>query len=380
MSVAQRQSQGSRRRTLLSAPLVIAAAAAALAGGMFSPARVAAQTTTSCAPNNGMPWMNTSEDPATRATQLLSVMTQAEKDQLLVGTGDPTTSGAADMIAAQPSLCIPPLIFNDGGEGISDDQQLYTAYPASVSDAAMWDPSLDNTFGQSIGSEAFQKDVNVWLAPGMDIGRIPMDGRNYEYSGEDPYLAGTTAAAVSHGVQSQNVIATLKHYAANDQETNRQTVSAQVDERTLQEIDLPAYDIAVQGGNGAGPTGAGAVMCGYNRINTIYACENPDTLTNDLKNEFGFSGFVMSDWGGTHSTVNAANAGLDQEHPSSTHLGTALETAVTNGQVSQARFDNMAYRVLYSMFRIGLFDNPIPAPTAPVATNVDTSAAQAVSQ
>ena len=181
--------------------------------------------------------------------------------------------------------------------------------------------------------------MNVLLGPGVDIARNPLNGRNFEYAGEDPYLAGQAAAGVVQGIQSQHVIATVKHYALNDQETNRTTDSSDADERTMQEIDLPAFDAAVK-------AGVGSVMCSYNRINSVYACENPYLLHSVLDDQFAFSGFVMSDWGANHSTVASANAGLDMEMPggvgtSPEYCGPALQTAVQSGQVSMAILNQM---------------------------------------
>jgi beta-glucosidase len=320
------------------------------------------------------PWMDTSQSPDQRARELLSVMTTSQKDQLLVGTGDFYYYGAADEIPGIPALCIPNQVFNDEGQGLSDGQQNVTAFPSGMNDAATWDGNLAYTFGQTIGRQAWQKGINVWLAPGVDIGRVPMNGRTFEYYGEDPFLSGRTAASVIRGAQSEHVIATVKHYAANDQETNRMTVSADVDERTLEEISLPAYEAAVKQG------GVGAVMCAYNRVNSVYACENHDLLTKYLKRQFGFDGYVMSDWGATHSTAASANAGLDQEHnitPGS-FFGSALVSAVQSGQVPMSRFNDMAFRVLRSMFQVGLFDYPATPEPQGSAADVDTPQADAV--
>ena len=188
-------------------------------------------------------------------------------------------------------------MLNDAGQGVGDQELGTTAFPAPIAQSSSWDPALQFRFGQALGSEAWQKGINVQLAPGVEIDRVPLNGRNFEYMSEDPYLAGQGGAAEIQGIQTNPVIATVKHYVANSQETNRMTDSSNVDERTLQEIYLPAYEAAVRQGH------AGSVMCSYNRINDVYACENPTTLTTVLKKQFGFDGFVMSDWGGTHSTV-----------------------------------------------------------------------------
>ena len=167
------------------------------------------------------------------------------------------------------------------------------------------------------------------LAPGIETDRVPMDGRNWEYASEDPFLSGQTGAAEVKGIQSQHVIVTLKHYIANSQETDRMTDSADVDQRTLEEMYAPQYDVAIHQG------GAMGVMCSYNRINSVYACENPQTLKGMLDGQFGFTGMVVSDWGATHSTVASALNGLDIEMnvTPGTYFGPALETAVQDGQV-----------------------------------------------
>ena len=161
-------------------------------------------------------------------------------------------------------------------------------------------------FGVALGQEAAGKGIDVQLAPGIETDRVPMNGRNWEYASEDPYLSGQVGAAEVQGIQSRDVIAVVKHFIANSQETNRMTDSSDVSERTLEEIYAPQYETAVKQGS------AGAVMCSLNRINSVYACENPSTL-GILDDQFGFTGFVVSDWGGTHSTVASAKAGLDME-------------------------------------------------------------------
>ncbi len=320
------------------------------------------------------PWMDSAQPAAQRATALLGAMSLADKIQMVTGGGEFNPQGpnppAASYIAANPALCIPALVMNDATAGVGDEQQLTTAFPDSIALAAAWDPSLAERYGAVLGREAFAKGVNVLLGPGVDIARNPLNGRNFEYAGEDPYLAGQAAAGVVQGIQSQHVIATVKHYALNDQETNRMTDSSDADERTMQEIDLPAFDAAVK-------AGVGSVMCSYNRVNSVYACENPYLLHSVLDDQFAFSGFVMSDWGANHSTVASANAGLDMEMPggvgtSPEFWGPALQTAVQDGQVSTAVLNSMVHRILYTMFRLGLFDH-VPAEGAQAAATPATN-------
>ena len=314
------------------------------------------------------PWMNAGQSPAQRTSELLGAMSLSDKISMVTGEGEfnPTTANpeAAGNIAAAPALCIPALVLNDATAGVGDQQQLTTAFPDSIALAAAWDPQLAQQYGSVLGREAFAKGVNVLLGPGVDIERNPLGGRNFEYAGEDPYLAGQAGAGVIQGIQSQHVIATVKHYALNDQETGRMTDSSDASERTMQEIDLPAFDAAVK-------AGVGSVMCSYNRINSVYACEDPSMLRDVLDDQFGFSGFVMSDWGANHSTVASANAGMDMEMPGGVsntpeYYGPALQSAVQSGQVSTATLNDMVSRVLYTMFRVGLFDH-VPAEGAQAA-------------
>ena len=341
---------------------MLAAGALLLVAGAAGPAGTAHGASSQC------PWMNTALSPGQRASELVAAMTIDQKLAML-SQAQPIWQhdGAAGYIPAQPSLCIPDLVLNDAGQGVGDMETGATAFPAPVAQSSSWDPSLQYQFGQALGWEAWHKGINVQLAPGVEIDRVPLNGRNYEYMSEDPFLSAQGGVAEIRGIQSNPVIATVKHYVANSQETNRMTDSSDVDERTLQEIYLPAYQAAVQQGQ------VGSVMCSYNRINNVYACENPHLLTSVLKQQFGFDGFVMSDWGATHSTVAAANAGLDMEMNVSpgTYFTGPLKTAVGAGQVSTARLDDMVTRVVRAMFRIGIFDHPAAAEPAAAAANVE---------
>jgi len=322
-------------------------------------------------------WMNTGQSATERAHELLSAMSVSDKLAMVEGGGEFNPTGpnpeAASYIPANPALCIPALVLNDATNGIGDQQVLTTAFPDTIALAAAWDPDLAQTYGADLAREALAKGVNVLLGPGMDISRNPLNGRNFEYAGEDPFLAGQASAAVIRGIQSQHVIATAKHYALNDQETDRTTDSSDASVRTMEEIDLPAFDAAVQ-------AGAGAVMCSYNRINSVYACQNQFTLSHVLDGQFGFTGFVMSDWGANHSTVASADAGMDMEMPGgisgsadgTDYYGSALDTAVADGQVSTTTLNEMVYRIIYTMFRVGLFDH-VPAEGAQAAATTATT-------
>ena len=312
------------------------------------------------------PWMDTAKPADQRAHELVAAMSLDQKLSELYGRGDFTHYGAANYIPAIPSLCVPQMVFNDAGAGIGDGKLLVTAFPDGITQAASWDVDLQRKLGAALGFEAWHKGVNVQLAPGVDIARTPLNGRNFEYAGEDPYLAAQTGVAEIEGIQSQHVLATVKHYALNDQETNRMTDSSDADERTMQEIHLPAFEAAVKQAH------VGSVMCSYNRVNGVYACENPYLLTTVLKGQFGFKGFVMSDWGGTHSTVPAALAGLDQEQAGgpATYFSSKLKAAVQAGQVPMSRIDDRATRIMQPMFAVGAFDDPIPSTAQDLQTTL----------
>ncbi len=184
-----------------------------------------------------------------------------------------------------------------------------TCFPTATCMASTWDVDLIHKLGEAIAEECIALKVDVVLGPGVNMKRTPLCGRNFEYYSEDPYLAGEMAVSFIKGVQSKGVGTSLKHFAANNQEYQRSTISSEVDERTLREIYLPAFEAAVKK---AKPW---TVMCSYNKINGTYAAENHRLLTEILKDEWGFEGFVVSDWGAVHDRVEALKAGLDLEMP-----------------------------------------------------------------
>src|SRR3954452_19234956 len=341
----------------LVAGLCVAAGVLAAAPAAFAPA----QSTPQCA------WMNRSLSPDERAQRLVAAMNVDQKIQMLY-QAQPVWAhyGAAGYIPGQPDLCIPDLVLNDAGQGVGDHEVNTVAFPAPKAQASSWDPALMRRFGQALGWGALHKGINVQLAPGIEIDRIPVNGRNFEYLSEDPYFAGQGAAALVGGIQDEHVVATVKHYIANSQENNRMTDSSDVDDRTLHEIYAAPYETAVRDGH------AGSVMCSYNRINGAYACENANTLNRILKGQFGFDGWVMSDWGGTHSTIPAALNGLDQEMGLSPgqYFNQPLKDAVTSGKVPLSRLDDMVLRIARTMFRVGLFDHPAAAEPAAYSADV----------
>ncbi|WP_229210091.1 glycoside hydrolase family 3 C-terminal domain-containing protein [Duganella sp. Root1480D1] len=323
------------------------------------------------------PWMNSRLAPGERAELAVRAMTLDEKLKLVYGylgadmdykkSTRPAESRlqSAGFIYGVPRLGIPHLWETDAGLGVASqagpDTRPGTALPSGMNTAATWDLKLAQDGGAMIGAEARAFGFNVMLAGGVNLVREPRNGRNFEYGGEDPLLAGKIVGAQIRGIQSNRVISTLKHFALNDQESGRTTLDVKIGDQAARTSDLLALQIAAEEGN------PGAVMCSYNRLNGVYACENSYLLTEVLKQDWGFKGWVMSDWGALHSTIPAANAGLDQQSGMpfdlADYFGPPLKEAVLNGWVPQARLDDMARRVLHAMFEHGVVDHPVkPAP------------------
>jgi beta-glucosidase len=228
-----------------------------------------------------------------------------------------------------------------------------TLLPSVIGMASSWDPDVAFLYGSVIGRELRDQGFNMSIGGGMDLIREPRNGRNFEYASEDPILSGIMVGKLAMGVQSNHIMGDIKHYVLNDQETGRNTLNAQLDPRTMRETDLLAFQIAITMAKPAG------VMCSYNRVNGDYACENDFTLNQVLKKDWGFQGFVLSDWGGTHSTAKAALAGLDMDQPGDDNFfSEPLKQAVLSGAVPQARLDDMVHRIVRSMFINGVIDNP----------------------
>ena len=342
-------------------------AALALAGIALVPGAVAAPhaAAASC------PWVGSTAPISQRVSELLAQMTVPDEIALVHGT----SGSYVGNVAANPALCIPALDLQDGPAGVGDGMTGVTQLPAPVAATSTWDTSLEQQYGQVIGAEDAGKGVNVDLGPTINMVRDPRWGRAFETMGEDPYLAGQMSAADIEGVQSQDVMAMVKHYAVYNQETNRNSPAdnAIVDPRVEQEIYLPAFNTAVNQG------GAAAVMCAYSTINGDPACDDPYTLNTVLKGQFGFNGFVTSDWGATKDGVQSAADGLDMQMPDDSTFGAPLETAVDNGTVPKSVLDGMATRILTEMFRFGIFDNPATgSPTATVTTPAHVATAQQV--
>lgn len=280
-----------------------------------------------------------------RVDSILGKMTLAEKITIIGGTNDFYTRPI-------PRLGIPSLRMSDGPLGVHDYGPT-TAYPAGIALAASWDVDLARRFGTTMGQDARARGVHFILAPGMNIYRAPMCGRNFEYFGEDPFLASRMAVSAIKGIQSQRVIATAKHFAGNNQEFGRMDLSSDIDERTLREIYLPAFEAAVKEAK------AGAVMDAYNLVNGVYMTENKHLNNEILKRDWGFDGILMSDWGATHNGVAAANAGLDLEMPSPLFMNEAtLVPAIKQGTVQVTAIDDKVRRILRKAIEFGFFDQP----------------------
>ncbi|MEA3182965.1 MAG: beta-glucosidase [Gammaproteobacteria bacterium] len=337
------------------------------------------------------PWMNPDLDADSRARLLLGAMTRDEKLTLVFGyfSSDAPWKNfkkpaagleqSAGYVGGSSRLGIPSLMETDAGTGVASqpgaNPRLRTALPSNLAAAASWDPELAYAGGRMIGNEARLSGFNVLLAGGINLAREPRNGRNFEYGGEDPLLAANIVAAQIRGIQSNHIISTIKHFALNDQETNRTSLSVRVADRAARMSDLLAFELAI------GESSPGAVMCAYNRVNGVYSCENGWLLEEVLKRDWGYRGFVMSDWGATHSTIPAANAGLDQDsgYPfdASPYFAGALQEAVEDGYVPAARLDDMAARILRSMFANGLFDDPVQTGDIDFAAHGELSRAAA---
>ena len=312
------------------------------------------------------PWMNPVLAPEERAELALKQLTLDEKLALLHGNGMahapqwqmPLThlaNGGAGYVEGVPRLGIPALLISDAGYGVRDsgaNGRYSTAMPSSLGATSSWDVDSACEFGTLIGQELRAQGFNMTLGGGVDLVREPRNGRNFEYAGEDPLLAGTVVGNLMKCEQAQHVVGDIKHYVMNDQETGRFFVNAVISKRAMQESDLLAFHIAISIAN------PGAVMCSYNRINGDFGCENHYTLQEVLKKDWGFKGFVISDWGGTHSTGKASTAGLDQEQPMADFFGPKLKAAVEAGQVPMSKIDDHARRVLYAEFLSGVVDAP----------------------
>jgi beta-glucosidase len=311
------------------------------------------------------PWTNTSLSPDERAALVVKAMTLDEKISMLHGTGMKGLSpmsplavgsnGGAGYVPAIPRLGIPAIQMSDAAYGVrvsGENGRYSTALPSDLGAAASWDLEAAYEYGALIGRELRAQGYNMSLGGGVNLAREPRDGRTFEYMGEDPLLAGKMVGAVMKGEQAQHVIGDIKHYALNDQESGRNAVNVNIDKRSMRETDLLAFEIGLR------ESDAGAVMCSYNRVAGDYACENSYLLSDVLKKDWNFKGFVVSDWQATHSTAKASAAGLDHEEPGEIFYGAAMKNAVLSGKVPMAQVDDHVRRILRSMFASGVIDDP----------------------
>ncbi|ORT60933.1 glycoside hydrolase family 3 N-terminal domain-containing protein [Streptomyces sp. CB03238] len=327
-------SENVTRRTTLR--LLTGAAAAAAAATGPSPAHATAPPTT-----------------GDRVDDLLARLTLDEKLTFLHGAKDPRSLGQAGWIPGVPRLGIPPLRLADGPAGVRVRAHA-TALPAPVMLASAFDPALAHEYGRVIGHEGRALGQDVLLSPMVNLIRTPYAGRNFETFGEDPLLAADLVAQEIRGIQDEGLIATVKHFALNNQEKDRTTVDVRIGEQALHETELRGFEAAVA-------AGTGAVMGAYNKVDGVHACENRALLTGVLREMWGFDGWVMSDWDATHSTVPSLTAGLDMEMPAGRWFGDALQRAVRDGTVPEDAVDRSVRRILTVMGRFGLLDGTAPA-------------------
>ncbi len=313
-------------------------------------------------------------DPDARAAAVEARMTDDERFHLLHShlpitmepgqpsrliPGSPITVG---VVRGIPRLGIPDILKSDASLGVVNPFELRegdvaTALPSGLALAASFDPELVFRAGAMIASEARAKGFNVLLGPGVNLARDPRNGRNFEYFGEDPLLAGVLGGEASRGIQSEGVIATIKHLAINDQETLRRVMDARIGEAALRESDLLAFEIGIARGQ------PGALMCAYNRVNGPYACGSDFLLNKVLKDDWGYKGWVMSDWGAVHE-VAYFNAGLDQhsgaELDKKVWFDAPLKAEYAAGRVSKARLSDAVRRILRSIYAVGADWKPEP--------------------
>jgi len=299
---------------------------------------------------NNPSWVD--EQVEKQVEMLVSAMTVEEK--VIFVTGD-LNFNYGFYSAPLERLGIPALQMADGPAGVRINRGdvhdgRATSLPAPIGLAATWDSELAHRYGDVIGAECLASGHNVSLAPAVDIARVPLAGRTFESFGEDPLLTSDMGVAVARGIQSHPVQACVKHYAVNNQEYQRATIDAVIDERALMEIYLPPFEAVVQDGEVA------SAMAAFNRVNGDYVCENAELLTTILREQFGFRGWVMSDYGANHSTAPSANAGLDQEQPAAGHWGEHLAAAVHDGRVNPAVLDTMVRRILTPLVGLGQLD------------------------
>jgi beta-glucosidase len=337
------------------------------------------------------PWDDRALSAGDRAGLIVKAMTLDEKIQLVHGYFPPLAKPAQAMgmipsaghIPGIPRLGVQTLRESDASLGVANQIEqrkgdTATALPAGLATAATFNPELARIGGAMIGTEARAKTFNILLAGGVNLTRDPWNGRNFEYLGEDPLLAGVMGGEAIRGVESAHIVSTVKHFALNAQETGRHVLDARIDPVALRESDLLAFEIAIERGR------PGSVMCAYNKVNGDYACENDALLNGVLKQDWDYRGWVMSDWGGVHSTEKAVKAGLDQqsgqELDKQIFLADDLRAAVQAKRVPAARLDDMVRRILTGVIASGLMDDPTPTTPQPIDLDTHADIAQRVAE
>jgi beta-glucosidase len=326
------------------------------------------------------PWMNRNLSPDERAELVLGEMTLDEKVSLIHGNGMPgwgeprpnayLGNGGAGFVLGVPRLGIPMIQMSDAAYGVRASAQngrYSTALPSNIASAASWDTQSACDYGSLIGRELRAQGYNMTLGGGVNLTREPRNGRTFEYMGEDPILAGTLVGNRMKCEQAQHVLGDIKHFAVNDQESGRNEVNSVISKRAMRETDLFAFQLGVAIAQPA------AVMCSYNAVNGDYACENKYLLTDVLRNDWKFKGFVVSDWGATHSTLKASGAGLDQEQPVDDFYGAQFKQAVESGTIPLTELDEHVRRVLRSEFASGIIDFPVEKSVVDVQAGLETS-------
>ncbi|PNE13395.1 glycosyl hydrolase [Amycolatopsis sp. BJA-103] len=287
-----------------------------------------------------------------RARALVAEMTLDEKLSFVSGTADPNSVGEAGFMPGVPRLQIPPLRITDGPAGVRIGKPA-TALPVPVALASSFNDGLAKQYGSVLGADARALGADVVLGPMMNAIRVPLGGRNFETFSEDPLVTSHIAAAEVSGIQSRGAMASVKHFAGNNQEQDRYSVDARIDDQALHEIELKPFKAAVD-------AGAASVLCSYNKVNGEQACGSSSLLTDILRQQLGFQGWVMSDWYATQSTDSLVK-GLDQEMPDSKFLGGALKSALDSGTIPMSALDTAVTRIVTQMGRFGLLDSPPPA-------------------
>ena len=335
----------------------------------------------SATPSGNRPWMNSNLSPDERAQLVLKEMTLDEKIALIHGNGMPgwvgeprrnahLGNGGAGFVLGVPRLGIPMIQMSDAAYGVRASAQngrYSTALPSNIASAASWDTQSACEYGALIGRELRAQGYNMTLGGGVNLAREPRNGRTFEYMGEDPILAGTLVGNRIKCEQAQHVLGDIKHFAINDQESGRKEVNSVISKRAMRETDLFAFQLGISIAQPA------AVMCSYNAVNGDYACENKYLLTDVLRKDWKFKGFVVSDWGATFGMLKASAAGLDQEQPLDDFYGATYKQAVESGKIPVAELDEHVRRVLRSEFASGIVDFPVQKSVVDVQAGLETS-------